>query len=332
MRFHGMMLLRDEEDVIGQCLGHLLEWIDALYIYDLGSTDQTWDIVQDFAKKDRRIVPLIYQPTVYDDVLRSYIFHRVRDKFEPGDWCMKIDADEFYHVPPPQFVRERLHRLDSAVHLQWYFFRMTTREADDYLAGRVDTLEDRKRPIEDRRRYYKISSYAEPRMFKYRRSIQWTERNSFPFNAGFVSKHRVPIRHYPHRDPAQLERRYRLRSSMMKLNPTATGGHWKLADWRKDLVDETGAAESQKNGVGLADNASIDSGPLLYWKPGTPLPEQPLHNHVPPMQKRLVQRIIHPLLLPALDRTRPQYNAGWQPRIIDKEANDRIGREGVVSV
>jgi hypothetical protein len=25
----------------------------------------------------------------------------------PGDWVMKSTADEFYHLTPPQFVRER---------------------------------------------------------------------------------------------------------------------------------------------------------------------------------------------------------------------------------
>jgi hypothetical protein len=164
-------------------------------------------------------------------------------------------------------------------------------------------------------------------MFRYRKNIQWSEKQSFPFNAGFVSKQRIPIRHYPHRDPAQLQRRYRLRASMMKRNAHA-GGHWKLDDWRKDLVDEKGVAESQRTGQGLADNAGVDSGPLLYWKPGTELVEEPLHNHVPSLPKRLAQRIIHPVLLPILDATRPTYDASWQPRIIPREENDQIGREG----
>ena len=42
MRFHGMMLLRDERDIIVQNLTHLLTWINALYVLDLGSTDGTW--------------------------------------------------------------------------------------------------------------------------------------------------------------------------------------------------------------------------------------------------------------------------------------------------
>ena len=208
MRFHGLMLLRDEIDIIVQNLTHLLSWIDSLYILDMGSVDGTWEIVQDFARKDARIVPFFSEPIVYDDNLRSMIFNQYREKFDAGDWVMKIDADEFYHVAPPRFVAERLRPLDTAVHLQWYFFRLTTQESQDYETGKVDVEEDRKRPIEDRRRHYKISTYAEPRMFRYRRSMRWPHNASFPFNAGFVARERIPIRHYPHRDPRQMERRF----------------------------------------------------------------------------------------------------------------------------
>jgi dihydroxyacetone kinase DhaKLM complex PTS-EIIA-like component DhaM len=72
MRFHGMMLVRGEEDILPQCLDHLLTWIDALYIMDLGSTDMTWQVVQDYAAKDKRIVPILSQPIIYGEGVRSF--------------------------------------------------------------------------------------------------------------------------------------------------------------------------------------------------------------------------------------------------------------------
>jgi len=58
------MMVRDEEDILPQTLAHILTWCDALYVYDLGSTDRTWEIVQDFAKRDSRIVPYGRRPTI----------------------------------------------------------------------------------------------------------------------------------------------------------------------------------------------------------------------------------------------------------------------------
>lgn len=310
MRFHGMMLLRDEEDIIAQNLDHLLTWIDALYVFDLGSTDRTWDIVQDYARRDSRIVPYLHRPTVYSDGLRCVLFDRYRDRFAPGDWIMKIDSDEFYHIAPPQFVRERVRPGETAVHLMWYFFRLTAPEVAAYESGAVDEAADRARPIAERRRFYQIPRYAEPRMFRYRRAMQWPSHVSMPFNVGFVSREQIPIRHYPHRDPTQMVRRYHLRSLTMKIHPTATGDHWKLDDWRKDVFDPDAANSSRREGVAHLDGLS-DA--LREWAPGTELPDPRPRGHLPGPGTRLVQRLVHPLLLPLLDRRRPRYDKSFQP-------------------
>jgi hypothetical protein len=254
------------------------------------------------------------------------MFSKYRDRFERGDWIHKIDADEFYHVTPPRFIRERLSRGDTAVHLQWYFFRLTNSELADYESNRVDVIRDRTRPIAERRRYYKISQYAEPRMFRFRPLMQWPEDCSFPYNAGFVSRQRIPIRHYPHRDPLQLQRRFKLRAAMMRMK-AAAGNHWALEDWRKEIVDQNGiAASSVGQKQGLAGESGIDTGELHYWPPGTELVEKPLQNHVPKPLQRLAQRIIHPAFLPILDRRRRTYDMNYQPTAISEEANAAIGR------
>jgi len=324
MQFHGLMLLRDERDIIAQNLNHLLSWIDALYILDLGSTDGTWDVVRDFARRDKRIVPYKSSPIIYNDNLRGVLFDQFRDRFAPGDWIMKIDADEFYHVLPPAFVKGRLRPLETAVWLQWYFFRLVQKEVDAYESGAVDVMTDRNRPIEDRRRYYKISEYAEPRMFRYRRGIRWVHDQSVPFNAGFVARERIPIRHYPHRDPLQMQARFTLRSAMMGLCAHA-GGHWKLEDWRAEIVDGQGVADASRgNKRGLSGERGIDTGSLHFWEPGTPLKEEPLHNHLAPPMQRLVQRIIHPLLLPVLDPMRRTYSKSYQPCPIPPEVQEGL--------
>jgi hypothetical protein len=322
------MLLRDEDDIIRQNLAHLLTWIDALYILDLGSTDSTWDIVQEFAAKDSRIVPFKHAPIVYNDSLRCMLFDHYRDRFEPGDWVMKIDADEFYYVTPPDFVRTRLRAMETIVILQWYFFRLTSREVANYDSGRVDVMEDRKRSIQDRRRFYKIAQYGEPRMFRYRQSMRWPESANWPFNAGYMSRERLPILHYPHRDPLQMERRYRLRAAMTRMKGSQQGSHWKLEDWRKEVIDvdadPTGTHESTKTGEGLSAVAGHAEGSLMHWAPGEPLHEVRTTSHLAPPGKRLVQRLIHPLLLPLLDRTRPQYSQTFQPTLIPDEINRQI--------
>ena len=327
MRFHGLMLLRDEGDIIAETLTHLLTWIDVLHIYDLGSTDETWDIVQDFALRDARIQPFKHEPTVYQDSLRCIMFDRLRSGFAKGDWIQKIDGDEFYPVPPPKFVKERLLPSEGMVHLQWYFFRLTTDEAAAYESGAIPISEDRKRSIIDRRRYYKVSQYSEPRLFRYRPTMQWPSTTHWPYNAGLLAYERIPVLHYPHRDPTQLTRRFALRAAM-KQRKAAAGDHWNTADWHGELVDpHTGIAHGAKLDKleGLAGENGIDTGPLLYWEPGTPLPEVHLHHQIAPPLTRLAQRITHAALLPILDRRRPGFDRSYIPELISAEDNARIG-------
>jgi len=322
------MLLRDEEDIIDECLRHLLSWCDALYIYDLGSTDSTWSIVQEHARRDSRIIPAISQPTVYHENLRAVLFDRFRDRFESGDWIMKIDADEFYETTPPDFVRQRLSRGESAVFLQWYFFRLTDREVTEYERGK-DIQEDRKNPIALRRRFYTISKYSEPRMFRYRRTMKWPETTAWPFNRGVTARHRIPIRHYPHRDPLQMERRYRLRHGMMKLIPGPGPIHWDILDWRQDVfsIDSKNLVKTRE-GMNSVEGLAGDT--LHEWRPGESLPEVDFTNHLPPLYKRWMHRIAARTILPLLDGTRPDYSKTFQPQLISDEVNRQIGGAGNV--
>ena len=152
-----------------------------------------------------------------------------------------------------------------------YYFRLTTKEVEDYETGKIVLAADRRRPVSDRRRYYKIPDYAEPRMFRYRESMKWPASRTIPFNAGCPARERIPIRHYPHRDPEQMRKRYRLRAAMMKLNAGA-GPHWKLEDWQKDVLEfdpQTGAAQERTRATkGLAAAEGHTAGPLHFWQSG----------------------------------------------------------------
>jgi glycosyltransferase involved in cell wall biosynthesis len=313
-KFHALLPVRDEGDIIGQCLAHLLQWADAIYVFDTGSVDDTWEIVQQVGLKDRRVVPLGRKPVYFSEPrLRGWMFHRAREHMRGGDWFLRVDADEFHHIPPPEFVRSRMRPHETIAHHQYYEFALTQSEVDDWGAGR-ESLADRKRPIEERRQWYTISVYSEPRLCRYRESMKWPPSVSFPFNAGFVARERLPIRHYPHRDPVQLARRCRLRAIMMADGKNRANWarpelhHWAEAKWRKFVVPDY--AEG-----------------LRHWAPGSPLPEVHRTNHLAPPPKRLAQRLAHTLLLPLLDRTRPGWPEGAGPQPISPDVAAALDQE-----
>jgi hypothetical protein len=328
MAFRGLMVVRDEDDILPECLTDLLTWLDKLYVLDLGSTDRTWEIINEAALRDRRVVPSGRQPMVFHDNLRSVLFDRHRSEFARGDWIARVDADEFYHIRPDRFMGERVRRSETAVYLFWYYFRLTSAEVSAYASGTVDVMADRSRPIAERRRFYKLVSYPEPRFFRYRSGMRWPEFNNAPFNMGYAARERIPIRHYPHRDPPQMEKRYRLRSAMSRLNASA-GPHWALPDWKKDVIDlslsPSGRTEQTAN-QGLVASSGHTEAELSEWTAGTELPDPHLHNHLPAFPTRLCQRLIHPLLLPILDARRPAFSRDYRPELLSEEANAAIGR------
>jgi hypothetical protein len=296
MRFHGLLVVRDEADIIVQSVRYALTWADAIYVFDTGSTDGTWELLQAIAREDRKLVLYKREPVYFRNDLRAVLFEQYRKEAHDGDWFVTVDADEFYHISPPVFVCERLRPQETAAGYQLYDFKLTIQEC-----RRLRTIAaieaERREPIDQRRRHYIAITYAEPRLFRYRTTMQWVPPKA-PYNLGFMARERIPIRHYPNRDPLQMEARYRLRSQMRTYVGLTASPHW-IKDWRDMLVDET------DSGAGLE-----------YWKPGSQLPAYNRINHLASPPKRMAQRVVHSMLLPVLDRMRPRYPANFQPERI----------------
>jgi hypothetical protein len=306
MKLHGLLLTRDDDDIIGECISHALTWCDALYIFDTGSSDNTRDIVSDFSKNDKRVVRVnkTNSPILMDSGLRGYVFNLVRHMAKQGDWFVQVDVDEFYHQNPRDFISSNISGIDTAVWNITYEFRLTESEVDDWSYGR-ETIENRRISISERRRWYNVLQHSEPRMFKYRNSMSWTPYISYPYNMGFVSENRIAVRHYPQRDPLQLRKRWLLRKLLAGISDP-NWKHWSHSDWM-DLV------------------AKKDEPGLLCWKKGEDLPLDPEdYHHLPVWYKRQVQYLMHRFLVNSLDRFRPQYETSYEPRIIPDDINQVI--------
>jgi len=316
MKFVALLPVRDEADIISQCLQHSLKWADAIYLFDTGSVDDTWEIVQDFATRDKRVIPIRKEPVYFSETrLRGYMFHVARQNMRNGDWFLRVDADEFHHIAPPEFVKNWMRKYETVAYHQYYDFRLLQSEVDAWNRG-DETLRDRARPIEERRRYYTVSNYGEPRLCRYRSTMQWPATVSFPFNAGFVARERLPIRHYPHRDPVQLERRCRLRAVMMSDPENRSNWshpqlhHWREREWEKFVTPD-------------------DFLGLKFWKPGMELPLVRLTNHLRAPHIRALQRFVHAFCLPMLDRTRRGFDVTARPQPIPddivRELREELG-------
>jgi glycosyltransferase involved in cell wall biosynthesis len=104
MRIHCMSLVKNECDIVAQSLTEAATWADAIYVYDNGSDDGTWEIVRELASTQRQIIPFEHDATPFSQALRRRIFEAFRDRSAHGDWWCLLDADEFYIDDPRTFL------------------------------------------------------------------------------------------------------------------------------------------------------------------------------------------------------------------------------------
>src|SRR6266850_396741 len=67
VKFVCLLPVRDEADIIAQSLRHFLLWADEIYLFDTGSLDPTWEIVQDIASREKRLKPLRKDPVYFSE-------------------------------------------------------------------------------------------------------------------------------------------------------------------------------------------------------------------------------------------------------------------------
>lgn len=299
MPFHGLLVIRDEADIISQTLTHLLTWADGIYILDTGSTDGTWDIVNDIASREKRIVPMMTTPAYWSLGLRAMLFDKYRPRFRRGDWIARLDADEFYHISPPEFVSTHVEKHEGRIRVQMFEF-VLTRSMVNAWEQKAESTTDRARPISDRRRIYYIDPHPEVRLFRYRPSMKWPATRAVPWNDGLTAFERIPIRHYRCRDPLQVQARCFLRSRMRRGQATTTPDgipitHWAVDDWNYWV---------------WAD----DNPRLRTWAPGTDLPIAKSPRLARGTLPYLSRRAFYASgLAPLIDRFKPGYDPSFKP-------------------
>lgn len=306
--FHAILIVHDESRLIDQALTELLSWCDTVIVCDTGSHDNTWELITDAAVMDGRIIPRTFEPPViHRDGLHAWLFHQYRDRFKPGDWIARVNIDQVYHIPPPEFIRSHVSPHEACINACIYNFVITNAELKNWQDG-LETLADRARPVQDRRRYFRFAG-PELSLFRYRRSMQWLPSRRGPFNAGLPAAALIPIRQYSAHDPVHLQTRCAIHAATAFLTPGAPESHWHASDWRRFLFHEKAPR-------------------TLYWHPDQPLPAPPASDF--PQQtyaRRFAQHAFYRSgLVNLIDRARPSFPESYRAIPITAEATERLAR------
>jgi hypothetical protein len=226
VKIHGMCIVKDEADIVTQCLTEAAQWCDHIYVFDNGSTDRTWDLVQKLAEHLPEVVAWKSDGVPFSDGLRAQIFNEFRDRSRPGDWWARVDADEFYVDDPRVFLKKvpEHYRVVWTASFSYYF---TDKDAELH-AVEPERYADVV-PVEQKLRYY-VNHWSEPRFFRFRDDIRWADGGGFP---SFVTTSpgypvRVWVKHFPYRSPQQITKRLHARNAGIA---RGVFEHEAVADW-----------------------------------------------------------------------------------------------------
>ncbi len=233
MKIHCICMVKNEADVVAQALRAAAEWADAIYVYDNGSCDGSWQQVLALAKEVPALVPYKQEERVFRDSLRSEVFHEFRHRSRPGDWWCRLDADEFYLDNPRALLAEVPQPFDLVWSASFQYF-FTDADAAQYRSdpARYDDAV----PVEQKCRYY-LNNWSEPRFFRDRRALRWKD-TQWPEPLRRPFSRRIRLKHFQYRSPQQIQRRLDTRRALVEQNP-GIFSHERGTDWTTHALRPT---------------------------------------------------------------------------------------------
>ena len=232
MKLYAICLIKDEDDIIAQTLAYATHHCDKIFVIDNGSSDRTWDIVQELAVQYPQIVPFEQTRLPYNDALRARVYNQVHKDLGNDDWWMILDSDEFLAEDPKPLIQLAMKQCADVIRSWQIQFYYTDKDLAEWEAGK----DQRDRSIFERRRYYLIN-WQEPRLFRNQRDRTWNIAASTTVPDGLekVLGRRVLNRHYQFRDPIQIEKRLKLR-----FGHPSFAAHVKTVEWRSAIRSSDG--------------------------------------------------------------------------------------------
>ena len=217
------MMVKDEADIIGTTIEHLLAHVDEVVVADNGSSDATPEILRLIALRDDRL-------TVLHDGEQSYYQSRKMTALADAartlghEWVLPCDADEIWHSEeieiPIRLLLERQHPEVGIVSAEVFDHLTTGEPVEQTEPDPVGRMIWRRRAMSD---LPKVAARLLP-------GLVIEAGNHGAHYPGHVHRARgLAVRHFPYRSVQQFLSKVRNGSTAMAMTdlPFDTCRHWR---------------------------------------------------------------------------------------------------------
>ena len=254
-KIYSLLVVKDEADIIVTSLKDACRWSDKIIVIDNGSTDGTWEHVQQLALTHPQVIPWLRYEGAFHIGLRAKAFRAFRHEMTGKDWwCVRLDADEFY----PGDVRAFLEQVPRC-------YRTVKKESKDYILTSEDLQRHRFGSDFELDRAFITHSLPvrrrERRFMRHSAILCWSERWRYPHPWGRVYNKPIPVDHYQYRSPEQMQKRFAIRQQA-KADGCGTFSHEQGKDWRDYLFTDRQLAEKEL--LANIEQAFVQSDNVLY--------------------------------------------------------------------
>lgn len=234
MRTVAVTMVRDEVDIIGRTLGHMLDEVDAVVVADNLSTDGTRELLDEMATAhpERLVVVDDPDPRYLQSAKMTDLARRARLQFG-AEMIVPFDADEWWYSP-----FGRIADVLADVRPQWL---IVPAPLFDHVATAEDPLEGD--PVA-RMGFRRREPNPLPKVAcRWREDMTIAQGNHDAHYIGRGTRfdQLLVVRHFPYRSVAQLVRKVRNGAAAYRAAgdelPPFMGAHWR--QWG-DLLDQRG--------------------------------------------------------------------------------------------
>ena len=205
-------VVQNEADVIGDSLRWASRFSEKIWVWDLGSVDETWEILKGLESPQISVTQ--QRGITFTKEIRMRMLDAVRSEIPSGAWLYRLDADEFMVGDP----RPTLAAAGSADLVRAWQLHFYPTEEDIKRMEKMGEAAWSAEPLFKRLQYYRVG-WPEWRFVRVTPELTWTARDGRAKLRGAdgrkprLLRQSLMVLHYQYRSPAQVRKRYETRQA-----------------------------------------------------------------------------------------------------------------------